>query len=56
MSDHADWDDLLMTIEQINPGEVWVTHGREDALIKACQMRGYQARALSVIGYEEGEA
>jgi putative mRNA 3-end processing factor len=56
LSDHADWDDLLMTIEQINPGEVWVTHGREDALIKACQMRGYQARALSVIGYEEGEA
>lgn len=56
LSDHADWDDLLMTIEQINPGEVWVTHGREDALIRACQMRGFQARALSVVGYEEGEA
>ena len=56
LSDHADWDDLLMTIEQVNPGEVWVTHGREDALIRACQMRGFRARALSVIGYEEDEA
>jgi putative mRNA 3-end processing factor len=53
LSDHADWDDLLETIEAVNPGEVWVTHGREDALIHACQQRGISARALSLIGYDE---
>ena len=53
LSDHADWDDLLATIEEINPREVWVTHGREDALIHACQKRGISARALSLIGYDE---
>jgi len=53
LSDHADWDDLLATIEEINPREVWVTHGREDALIHACQTRGISARALSLIGYDE---
>ena len=53
LSDHADWDDLLATIEAVNPGEVWVTHGREDALIHACQQRGISARALSLIGYDE---
>ena len=53
LSDHADWDDLLATIEQVNPKEVWVTHGREDALIHACRTRGISARALSLIGYEE---
>ena len=53
LSDHADWDDLLKTIEEIAPREVWVTHGREDALIHACAMRQITARALSVIGYDE---
>ena len=53
LSDHADWADLLRTIQEINPKLVWVTHGREDALVHACQIMGIDARALSLIGYDE---
>jgi putative mRNA 3-end processing factor len=53
LSDHADWHDLLATIDEINPGEVWVTHGCEDALIRALTLKGINARALSLIGYED---
>ncbi len=27
ISDHADWDDILKTIEEVNPKEVWTIHG-----------------------------
>ena len=53
LSDHADWHDLLATIDEINPGEVWVTHGREDALTRALGLKGIKARALSLVGYED---
>ncbi len=53
LSDHADWPDLLHTLQQIDPKEVWVTHGREDALLHVCEKMGIKARALSLIGYEE---
>jgi putative mRNA 3-end processing factor len=53
LSDHADWHDLLATIDDVQPGEVWVTHGREDALIRALTLKGIKARALSLIGYED---
>ena len=56
MSDHADWDELQQTIKEVNPEEVWVTHGREDALVHWCRQEGYDAQALSLLGYEgEGE-
>lgn len=53
LSDHADWPDLLATLSEIKPKEVWITHGREDALLHACEQLGITARALSLIGYEE---
>jgi len=53
LSDHCDWDELLTTIKELNPGEVWVTHGRDDALIRWCQLNQIQARPLNLIGYEE---
>ena len=53
ISDHCDWEELLESIQEVNPCEVWVTHGREDALIHACQQLGYTARALRLIGYDE---
>lgn len=46
ISDHADWDELNQTIDEINPKEVWVTHGSEAALVHACKSRGFQARAM----------
>ncbi|MHA6718282.1 ligase-associated DNA damage response exonuclease [Sphingomonas sp. RS6] len=53
LSDHADWDELTRTIEEIAPREVWVTHGREDALVHWCRLRQVRARALDLAGFED---
>lgn len=53
ISDHADWDELNRTIDEIAPGEVWVTHGREEALVHAVTARGIAARALALVGFDE---
>ena len=53
MSDHADWDELTATIEELRPQEVWVTHGREDALVHWCRTRQIRARALELVGFED---
>jgi len=53
LSDHADWDELTATIEEVDAAEVWITHGRDDALAHYAETRGIRARALSMIGYEE---
>ena len=52
ISDHADWPDLLQTIEDVNPRETWITHGNEEALLHELTKRGRVARALSLLGYE----
>jgi putative mRNA 3-end processing factor len=51
ISDHADWDGLINTIGATGAGEVWVTHGQEDALVHWCQTRGLKARPLDIVGY-----
>ena len=56
LSDHADWDALLATIAEVDAPEVWVTHGREDALLHAMALAGRRARALRLIGYGEEDA
>ena len=53
ISDHADWDALNATIDAVGAPEVWVTHGREEALIHAIGQRGLRGRALRMIGYGE---
>ncbi len=53
ISDHADWDELTATLEDVGAPEVWVTHGREDALVHHATTRGIRARALSLLGFEE---
>jgi len=53
LSDHADWDELTDTLTEIAPKEVWVTHGREEALVHWCMTRQIKARALALIGYED---
>ena len=55
VSDHADWAELTDTILELRPREVWVTHGREDALVHWCATRQITARALALVGREEGE-
>jgi putative mRNA 3-end processing factor len=57
ISDHADWDELLMTCSEVGAEEIWVTHGREDALIHALSLRQIRGRALRLLGYgDEDEA
>ena len=53
ISDHADWDELTATLAEVGAEEVWVTHGREEALVHYAQSRGFRARALQLIGFEE---
>jgi len=56
ISDHADWNDLITTIREVQAPEVWVTHGNEEALIHALSRLQIRARALRLIGYGDEEA
>ena len=57
ISDHADWDGLTATIAATGAGEIWVTHGQEDALVHWCTTKGLAARPLALVGYgDEDEA
>lgn len=53
VSDHADWPELLDTILETGAEDIWVTHGREDALVHQLAKLGRLARALALIGYED---
>ncbi len=55
ISDHADWDELTTTIREVAPKEVWITHGREEALMHWCQMHQIKARELNLVGREDEE-
>ncbi|MET4065951.1 putative mRNA 3-end processing factor [Bradyrhizobium sp. S3.2.6] len=55
ISDHADWDGLTATITATGAGEIWVTHGQEDALVHWCKSRGLRAQPLDLVGYGEEE-
>ncbi|MCV0395871.1 MAG: ligase-associated DNA damage response exonuclease [Rhizobiaceae bacterium] len=53
LSDHCDWDELTATIRETGASEVWVTHGREEALVRWCQINQIRARPLHLVGYED---
>ena len=53
LSDHADWDELIQTIDDTGAREVWVTHGREEALVRWCELNGIAAKALHLVGFED---
>ncbi len=53
ISDHADWPELLDTIVETGAEDVWVTHGRDDALVYQLGQMGRKARALSLVGFED---
>ncbi|MEO1647464.1 MAG: ligase-associated DNA damage response exonuclease [Pseudomonadota bacterium] len=53
ISDHADWDELTQTITEVNPQETWITHGREEALLRWCELSQRKARALALVGRED---
>jgi putative mRNA 3-end processing factor len=56
ISDHSDWDELCATIREVAPQEVWVTHGREEALVRWCELQGLSAKPLHLMGYEDEDA
>ncbi|PNU01698.1 ligase-associated DNA damage response exonuclease [Novosphingobium guangzhouense] len=53
ISDHADWDELTQTVKDVNPAETWITHGREEAMLRWCELNQRKARALALVGYED---
>jgi putative mRNA 3-end processing factor len=56
ISDHADWEELTRTALDVAPQELWITHGRDDALARWAELHGLTAKPLRLIGYDdEGE-
>jgi putative mRNA 3-end processing factor len=53
ISDHADWPELLATIRETGAAEIWVTHGREDALVHQIGRMGLRGRALALVGRDD---
>ena len=53
ISDHCDWPELVQTIGETGAEEIWITHGREEALVHQATRMGKRARALALVGYEE---
>jgi putative mRNA 3-end processing factor len=53
ISDHCDWPELLQTVTETGAREVWVTHGREEALVHELSKRQIAARALRLVGRED---
>ena len=47
ISDHADWDELTDTIDETGAAEIWVTHGREEALVRWCELQGIAGAAAA---------
>jgi putative mRNA 3-end processing factor len=55
LSDHADWPELVATFSELKPEEIWVTHGREEGLLRWCELNNQKARALRLVGYDEDD-
>ncbi|TRW96044.1 ligase-associated DNA damage response exonuclease [Paracoccus sp. M683] len=53
ISDHVDWPQVTQTIRDLFPAEVWITHGTEDGLLRWCELNGFPARPLRLVGYED---
>jgi putative mRNA 3-end processing factor len=55
ISDHADWAELTATLDDVGAADIWVTHGREEALVHYATRHGRHARALALTGFDEEE-
>ncbi len=53
ISDHADWNELLLTIKETGAKKIWVTHGREDALVYYCRQQGLESEPLYLQGLSD---
>ncbi len=55
ISDHVDWNELTTVIPSTGADTIWVTHGREDAIVHWCREKGLTAEPLSIQGREDEE-
>ena len=55
ISDHADWNELTQYIKLTGAENVYVTHGREEAIVHWCRMNQINGLALSLSGREDEE-
>lgn len=53
VSDHADWPELIATITETGASQIWVTHGRDDALVHQLSLMGIRGKALALVGFED---
>lgn len=53
ISDHCDWSELNCSILESGAETVWVTHGREDALVYWCRQQGLAAEPLALPGLDD---
>lgn len=53
ISDHCDWGELNASILESGASTVWVTHGREDALVYWCRTQGLDAEPLALPGLDD---
>jgi putative mRNA 3-end processing factor len=53
ISDHCDWGELNESILESGAETVWVTHGREDALVYWCKKQGLEAEPLALPGLDD---
>ena len=53
ISDHCDWGELNTSILESGAETVWVTHGREDALVYWCRQQGLNAEPLALPGLDD---
>ena len=53
ISDHCDWGELNVSILESRAETVWVTHGREDALVYWCKQQGLNAEPLALPGLDD---
>jgi putative mRNA 3-end processing factor len=56
ISDHADWTELTDTFVELDAEEIWITHGREEGLLRWAELNGRKARALRLVGYDDEDA
>ncbi len=55
LSDHADWDGLLKTIEATGAENIWVTHGYTRPVVRWLREKGKQALAIKTHFESEAE-
>jgi len=46
ISDHVDWPELLQTVGDCQPEEIWATHGQREAVAKYFAEKGYRTRVV----------